>query len=314
MRKVIHQNFNAVDHFVIPQLTYLGAPMGTKPGQSYYRSAPDISDAVINESYILSQQDLTNWDERNAFTEEEYNALEIAQKLQLETLHSIKDDVAGCYTLHQSELAGLGLIDNIDRSHIHTLRLDNSSSNESRLFHVARIINFYEDNFKMKFGELDGQVYNLFLKEAGLDQLGLTNEVLEQYKDQAKALDHEIKINHFFSSFHKLCDLLPKNEQLLILLPAILQNVGDFQSMINTTQVATNEDIGLKLSVISNQLSVLALQYPKDSQERVAIQGFVSDVMEDWQRRFPLELEKSPPAIFNQAETEVSISEPSYNA
>lgn len=199
--------------------------LGYSQRQCYWKLSGSVvsENTVLNISFIKKQQkeiqeQENTWDkERNGnLFEQDYKNLNLDQKIQLERLHSIKDGMKfaiGGHALQSMNSEGLFPDDYKPLSpecmEIAAFKKNDDVTQADRLlldkkFHLARILNYYDDHFAATDGELNPTVRALFLCETGFQQRGeamdaISTELpkalddLEQCQLAARMIDHLIR-------------------------------------------------------------------------------------------------------------------------
>ncbi|MCF6775642.1 hypothetical protein L3V83_03540 [Thiotrichales bacterium 19X7-9] len=161
------------DHGIESQIIVIGE----RSGQSYFTSQSEVLEDDSFESRVENEEKKIeqlkqNWDQRNGFDFDEYKNLTLAQKLQLNRLHAIKDELKGKVTFDGLRLKLEDADSKTIMMHENLKKIFEFSGSdaflEEKQIHFMRIINLYNDQFKQVNDKLDSEVLRLFLKETHL--------------------------------------------------------------------------------------------------------------------------------------------------
>ena len=167
-------------------------PLGYRPGQSYWEfgASYGIADKVLDLQYVKEvmqfYEDEKNerniihtWDERNGqLTQDDYLSLSDEQRLSLERLHAIKDDLKGAVNAkHTALLEPLMAADQDDTPEYK--RLDEEKKEVSRFikeetgdydkyYFLSEILKYHQSKYPGE-EEIDDPVLLAILKEFKLD-------------------------------------------------------------------------------------------------------------------------------------------------
>ena len=280
-----YQIIDDMVHVVIPphKFSKTDQATGTAPGQALWGLGNKLINAVLNTEYIEEEIRVVEektpkpeWNARLGYTEADYlegfpEENRIRCQLQLQRLHAICDEAIGFVSGAQ----GIEQVENGTNMQAclstqakflpleQVVKFDKDASITAKKFHLARILNYYDDHFAESDGELGPKVRAMFFCETGFQKRGaaesdisteLPEELadLDDVKHAARLIDAHIAkqlsqpLNDFVTAYASDTKSLSVLEQVKYGIPAV---ISDTRGQLE----------GLKLDGIEGALDLILL-------------------------------------------------------